>query len=464
MDLSVFNLLMSTNPNTTATENMFSNAAQNNVPASADSSQTSLRTGEAFFEVLDQVRNGKTEKSANALYNAFSAGADASSSLKDFRKGTNETKENVKVVKLYIKRTRSSETLRKADEQKAKEAVAVQQSGQKIPTRENIAVAQETNAIQPEKSSDQTIVRGTGLIEVSIPEQAVKPQKKLLVPKEEPTAADILISSVLQTEKEIPQHTEQTVSEEHLSRQLPTEALELPSPDISERFVLPQMTDKNISAQILPKKQIQTQKTDISVSQEMVIPEHNDIILPPKQTETNTLQTGKIEENVFTVKEEAATNNFEKACFNQKDTVSAEKQLLRSTMQTLKKSVTHQIPQAETIDIEDAADFIQKETSRQSRHQAEQLAKQLPADTNITVTVETQFPTAKAFDLPLTTSFRSVENKKNSEKAVSTHDVFSHTNKTDISLPENDLTLTSDKPAHTTATQNKSASRKHLTV
>ena len=55
MDISVFNLLMSTTPNVSDME-----ASAVDARAQAVQTQDSLRTGEAFLEVLDQVRSGKT--------------------------------------------------------------------------------------------------------------------------------------------------------------------------------------------------------------------------------------------------------------------------------------------------------------------------------------------------------------------------------------------------------------------
>ena len=88
MDLSVFNLLMSTTPTVSGTETPFSGAAETNAAAQAVQMQQSMKTGEAFLKVLEQVRAGKTEKSAETFFNTISAHADASSSFKNFK--TNE--------------------------------------------------------------------------------------------------------------------------------------------------------------------------------------------------------------------------------------------------------------------------------------------------------------------------------------------------------------------------------------
>ena len=131
MDLSVFNLLMSTTPTVSGTETPLSGAAETNAAAQAVQMQESMKTGEAFLKVLEQVRAGKTEKSAETFFNTISAHADASSSFKNFK--TNEkTGEEVKIVRLHIKRTRASEKLQKAEEN-TPAAAETPQKRQKIP-------------------------------------------------------------------------------------------------------------------------------------------------------------------------------------------------------------------------------------------------------------------------------------------------------------------------------------------
>lgn len=451
MDLSVFNLLMSTNPNSSAAENLFSGAVQNGVQASADTMQTSLKTGEAFLEVLDQVRNGKTEKSADALYNAFSAHADASSSLSDFRKGGNENKENVKVVKLYIKRTRSSETLRKADEQKAKETTAPQQSGQKIPMRENISASETTVRVQQDEETTNGIIQETGFEVFSIPEQTPLPQKKALVPEEEQTAADILISSMIQSEKQVATPTDENEIGEQTA---PThvEHSFVPSQELNDFSVQTQRNETHQNAKPNEEKQTETQKTPVFTEAAPVINDTENTPDLPEQANSAPVQSVRAEEKHTSSETILFKNIPDEVSLKQEQLPTIENKPVREKTVISPEKQVNTKP-VETTEIEDNGYFIQKDETPSSRRQAEQLARQLPVDTNIAVSVEVQSPETKSFAASNVSSSRSFEGKKENKNTEKVQSAFLPFEQTDVSSPENDSAVHFEKPEQTSEQQ-----------
>ncbi|HBO58841.1 MAG TPA: hypothetical protein DD624_02900, partial [Alphaproteobacteria bacterium] len=120
MDVSVFNYLIST----TDSDNPFGVA-----PAPSSAPKNDISTGEAFLNVLNQVRNGKTEKSSEAVFSTLTSRAETSANAKKIGTSDNAS-QNVRVIKVHLKRTRSSSTLAKAESKPAEQ----QQTGQKIPT------------------------------------------------------------------------------------------------------------------------------------------------------------------------------------------------------------------------------------------------------------------------------------------------------------------------------------------
>ena len=109
MDVSVFNILIST----TDSDNPFGIA-----PAAPPAPKKTVSTGEAFLNVLNQVRNGKTEKSSEAVFSTLTSRAETSANAKKIGTSDNAS-QNVRVIKVHLKRTRSSSTLAKAEAQPA---------------------------------------------------------------------------------------------------------------------------------------------------------------------------------------------------------------------------------------------------------------------------------------------------------------------------------------------------------
>ena len=411
MDLSVFNFLISTNPNAPAAGNPISNAIQGDAAAIADASQEKIRTGEAFLNALKDVRSGKAEKDADILYNMASARADASSSLKNLKKGGN-SRENVKVVKLYIKRTRASETLRKANESKTVDATAaVARDGQKIPVRENIAAANENAPVQAEQNEIQNAPEAIVFEKIIRSEENVAPQEKISLPDEDLTAADILIHSALQT------------TFTPLSQSASTVRFEQPVEKsvLSDDFLPEQIADdvvplqKNVphqERQIIPDAQEAHQNlpafTPIRTTdeQEETIP-----FVSRQRTDFTTVQTKKDEELTVVVEKERPVEQNVAFRPEQRQLHVVEK----SRIQTPEETDQHAVEFSKNADAAEIIDFTTvkgKTETSEAHRQADQLARQLPAQTNIAISVETQTSEIKAFVSPHETSRRSVSVKK----------------------------------------------------
>ena len=392
MDLSIFNLLTGLNPNASAAENSFIDAAQDNVSDVASPAQQKTKAGEAFLKALEQARTGRPGKDADILYNMASARADAVSSLKDLKKGA-LSREDVKVVKLQIKRTRASETLRKADERKTAAALSSpQQSGQKIPTRENIAVPQEKTVIRPETDNTRETAQFSGFEEIILPEEAVAPQEIALSENEELTAADILITSALQT-------TFAPLS------QARTETTVRPVEEIDtapERIFI----DEDRSPVLRPEKTADPQKAEAPVGAENE-PETKRIAAPSEKTEIRQdevsflsqktddcpVSTKKDEENVV-LTEKKPTEKTEKDVSVSRPAVKTDdKKAVRTLSAEPVKTVTA-VATDDTREIADFQDFQTKSSNHEARRQAQQLASQLPAGNKIAISVETQTPVA----------------------------------------------------------------------
>lgn len=186
MDLSAFNLLMSTTPNT-ANPVADGGVAANGAPT-VGTARESLRTGEAFMQLLKTVGSRKTERNADSFFTAAHARAHADS-FKDFKTG-----ENVKVVKISLKRTRACE---KTEQPQTRDQVADTRRDddrQKIPAAENTAFTPVENG----ESFSSAPVPTVETTENDFRAPTVEPVESKENPDAELTAADILINAALQ--------------------------------------------------------------------------------------------------------------------------------------------------------------------------------------------------------------------------------------------------------------------------
>ena len=366
MDVSVFNTLIST----TDSDNPFGIT-----PAPAPAPKNTVSTGEAFLNVLNQVRNGKTEKSSEAVFSTLTSRAEASVNAKKIGTSDNAS-QNVRVIKVHLKRTRSSSTLAKAEAQPAEKP----QEKQSFPSMETA---------QPSEQSPSSVA----LTADNTVKQSDFEQKTVEKITEQPadlptdaTAADILLFAALPVEK--PVETEQAESfapvkadnaapvEQSAPEQ--TEALPETVPEqvapVQKRIENAPVQTKQAPVQTVeqPRDLAPVQTTDVSVNAPVVKRETVQIF-PEKTTEIRPEPTeaAPVESAAITVKPQ-----IEKAEIK---TVKAETKTMR--IQPL---------QTETAEIADAPDEAAPEHFERAQKQAEKLARELPADAKIAITVETQ--------------------------------------------------------------------------
>ena len=366
MDVSVFNYLIST----TDSDNPFGA-----VSAPSTAPKNDISTGEAFLNVLNQVRNGKTEKSSEAVFSTLTSRAETSANAKKIGTSDNAS-QNVRVIKVHLKRTRSSSTLAKAEAKPAEQP----QAGQKIPTMET---AQKTE--QPQTAVQSPVQADT--VKQSDFEQKTVEQitEKTDVLPTDATAADILLFAALPVEKPVetpksesfaPVEAEQTAPVEQSAPEQ-TDAL----PEAAPAQVKPtqkqgetaSVQTKQAPVQTVEKPQdftpVQTTETPISApavkreTAQPVLEQKTEI--RPEQTDAAPVKTADIAVKPQTEKTEIKA-------------VKAET-----------KQTQIQPQQAETAETADAPEAAPEHFERAAK-QAEKLARNLPAETKVAITVETQ--------------------------------------------------------------------------
>ena len=367
MDVSVFNILIST----TDSDNPFGIT-----PASPPAPKNTVSTGEAFLNVLNQVRNGKTEKSSEAVFSTLTSRAETSANAKKIGTSDNAS-QNVRVIKVHLKRTRSSSTLAKAEAQPAEKP----QEKQSLPSMETA---------QPSEQSPSSVA----LTADNAVKQSDFEQKTVEKITEQPadlptdaTAADILLFAALPVEK--PVETEQAESFAPVKAD-DAAPVEQSAPDKTTGILPSQVPEQTESAPLQTERapeQIKQQPVQSAEKQETPVPVQtaekpvaNPVVkretaqneperqaeVPPEQIETVPVETAEV-----TVKDQPVKTEIK--------AVKAETKTMR--IQPL---------QTETAEIADAPAEAAPEHFERAQKQVEKLAKELPADTKIALTVETQ--------------------------------------------------------------------------
>ena len=367
MDVSVFNTLIST----TDSDNPFGIT-----PAPAPAPKNTVSTGEAFLNVLNQVRNGKTEKSSEAVFNTLTSRAETSANAKKIGTSDNAS-QNVRVIKVHLKRTRSSSTLAKAEAQPAEKP----QEKQSLPSMETA---------QPSEQSPSSVA----LTADNTVKQSDFEQKTVEKITEQPadlptdaTAADILLFAALPVEK--PVETEQAESFAPVKAD-DAAPVEQSAPEQTADVLPSQVPEQTESAPRQNERapdQIKQQPVQFAEKQETPVPVQttekpvaNPVIKRETAQNEPERQAEVPPEQIETVPVEAA-----------EDTVKA--QPVRTEIKAVKaetKTMRIQPLQTETAEIEDAPAKAAPEHFERAQKQAEKLAKELPADTKIALTVETQ--------------------------------------------------------------------------
>ena len=367
MDVSVFNTLIST----TDSDNPFGVTL-----APAPAPKNSISTGEAFLNVLNQVRNGKTEKSSEAVFSTLTSRAETSANAKKIGTSDNAS-QNVRVIKVHLKRTRSSSTLAKAEAQPAEKP----QEKQSLPSMETA---------QPSEQSPSSVA----LTADNTVKQSDFEQKTVEKITEQPadlptdaTAADILLFAALPVEK--PVETEQAESFAPVKAD-DAAPVEQSAPDKTTDILPSQVPEQTESAPRQTERapdQIKQQPVQFAEKQETPVPVQtaekpvaNPVIKRETAQNEPERQAEVPPEQIETVPVEAAEN-----------TVKA--QPVKTEIKAVKaetKTMRIQPLQTETAEIADAPAEAAPEHFERAQKQAEKLAKELPADTKIALTVETQ--------------------------------------------------------------------------
>lgn len=367
MDVSVFNTLIST----TDSDNPFGVTL-----APAPAPKNTVSTGEAFLNVLNQVRNGKTEKSSEAVFSTLTSRAETSANAKKIGTSDNAS-QNVRVIKVHLKRTRSSSTLAKAEAQPAEKP----QEKQSLPPMETA---------QPSEQSPSSVA----LTADNAVKQSDFEQKTVEKITEQPadlptdaTAADILLFAALPVEK--PAETEQAESFAPVKAD-DAAPVEQSAPDKTTDILPSQVPEQTESAPRQTERapdQIKQQPVQFAEKQETPVPVQtaekpvaNPVVKRETAQNEPERQAEAPPEQIETVPVEAAEN-----------TVKA--QPVKTEIKAVKaetKTMRIQPLQTETAEIADAPAEAAPEHFERAQKQAEKLAKELPADTKIALTVETQ--------------------------------------------------------------------------
>lgn len=363
MDVSVFNTLIST----TDSDNPFGIT-----PAPAPAPKNTVSTGEAFLNVLNQVRNGKTEKSSEAVFSTLTSRAETSANAKKIGTSDNAS-QNVRVIKVHLKRTRSSSTLAKAEAQPAEKP----QEKQSLPSMETAQPSEQS-------PSSVTLTADNAVKQSDFEQKAV--EKITEQPADLPTdatAADILLFAALPVEK--PVETEQAESFAPVKAD-DAAPVEQSAPDKTTDILPSQVPEQTESAPRQTERapeQIKQQPVQFAEKQETPVPvqtAENPVIKRETAQNEPERQAEVPPEQIETVPVEAAEN-----------TVKA--QPVKTEIKAVKadtKTMRIQPLQTETAEIADAPAEAAPEHFERAQKQAEKLAKELPADTKIALTVETQ--------------------------------------------------------------------------
>ncbi len=367
MDVSVFNTLIST----TDSDNPFGVTL-----APAPAPKNSISTGEAFLNVLNQVRNGKTEKSSEAVFSTLTSRAETSANAKKIGTSDNAS-QNVRVIKVHLKRTRSSSTLAKAEAQPAEKP----QEKQSLPSMETV---------QPSEQSPSSVA----LTADNAVKQSDFEQKTVEKITEQPadlptdaTAADILLFAALPVEK--PVETEQAESFTPVKAD-DAAPVEQSAPEQTADVLPSQVPEQTESAPRQTERapeQIKQQPVQFAEKQETPVPVQtaekpvaNPVIKRETAQNEPERQAEVPSEQIETVPVETA-----------KDTVKVQPVKTEIKAVTAETKTTQIRPrQTETAEIADAPAEAAPEHFERAQKQAEKLAKELPADTKIALTVETQ--------------------------------------------------------------------------
>lgn len=368
MDVSVFNYLIST----TDSDNPFGVT-----PAPANTPKTEISTGEAFLNVLNQVRNGKTEKSSEAVFSTLASRAETSANAKKIGTSDNAS-QNVRVIKVHLKRTRSSSTLAKAESQPAEKP----QEKQTLPTMETARQANQPANSSAAVTTDNAVKQSD--FEQKTVEQITRQTDELPA---DATAADILLFSALPVEKQVETPKAESFvpveadSAAPVAQSAPKQTADALPADAPERVETAPAQDAAVPEQIKqqPAQPAEKRETFTPVQTAEAPAAGTDV--KPRETKRDApeLRTEIQPEQTKAAPAETATAiDAPRVVKTEAKTVKAEVQAAQPEPQQTASAAPADIP-------ETAPEHFER-----AEKQAEKLARELPADTKIAITVETQ--------------------------------------------------------------------------
>ncbi len=391
MDLSAFNFLMSTTPNAAGLETPFS-AAESNAAAQASKSGDAMKTGEAFLKVLDQVRSGKTEKSAETFFSNMSARADNSSAMKDFRTKSGAS-ENVRVVKIHLKRTRACE---KANEDRPVQTAAADMAanGQKIPVPEkNVEASAAQVIVVPQTDGAETVDQSA----FPVFETVVAPVDRdngeaRSVPADELTAADVLIHAALQGAVGNAPAPETVAAPRTAETSAPVgQVADRAETDGDDAPVM-----QNLPIDVPEQNTVQTAASApvVKAPEAAAVRPDDGFAAPVENNETAVSERGapRLAKAAEVVDAPVAETKPETPVAVSAPVHSEKAAEKRPVVQAENNAPVA----ADAVDFQDQSFVFDQTADARTRRQAEDLARRLPSDVKIAISVETNAPVAQA--------------------------------------------------------------------
>lgn len=384
MDLSVLNVLMSTTSSGAQVADALSGQPSVANPAVINKEKNTVSSGEAFMAVLDQVRNGKAEKTSETIFNTISSKAENSANAKKIGSNDNASK-NVRVLKLSIKRTKPSETHKQA-ETPQQTMTPTENNRQKIPALENSTAP----AVENEEASDISEQLGASVLTLPsadvtqeiVTADAAMPKDEIEIEgKELDIGAASMISAILPAQQPV---ANKNSDESVISNAMPLKA------DISENHIQAAAKEQDTPQDAAPEQ------AEAKTPVENTVTFEKNIHGAGKEADIKASdKTLNLADKASDIKEQETALDIE---------TSAEK--LHEIPQEMLDHVTKAIkgeaklsesPKANTqntfinTNAEDAgaSESAQTHTSENgTRYQAEQLAAKLPTDTKVSVQVQ----------------------------------------------------------------------------
>ncbi|MCQ2913890.1 MAG: flagellar hook-length control protein FliK [Alphaproteobacteria bacterium] len=386
MDLSLFNVLISTN-NVDAANSMPFGVSP--LPENQDQTLAEgVGKSDAFLKILENAKLNKTDSSSEIVFNSMSASAENGKNARLIAAGREVTKDT-KIVKLSIKRTRPSEmyadkrTLRRIENAQRREVAKA--SDETVPQSEFSTFSSQTvedtyNLVeQPQMVQNNEVVTTKQGVEFKN-DLACADNFNMENSSHEPTQFFVSENGRIEIKDN---EVELKVEENNNPKQIHFGKKEIKTKDVSE---LPENIDA-ISSQVISVKTNEMNKLNI---------EDVKIHLPEDIKEAKVNESEKVIENVndnFVDENNVETKetNFE-PLVNENKKSENKTPIKAENHKTVKVDNDVQIDNEQEIDSQ--FDFDNKESFTQldtktKHHQAAIISEMLPEDVNVNIKVQT---------------------------------------------------------------------------